>query len=282
MIKIFVLASGRSGTQYLSSLFQDNVKNCVSRHEPYPSMFGKPIYWYQEKKFDDIRRLFAIKQRRISRCRADVYLETNNAFLKSFSDIAMEFFPDLKLIHIIRNPLEVARSQLNRHIWLNKIRLPLRRYYRGDDGKKYFRWTLTGKEDIFQSVTLDALTPYQYLVLQWIEIENRAIRFLDTYNKHSECYTLMAPGDLNNGEVIGNLFRFFGLERKDGRINFRGKKNGNKIPTVVSEEDLRQFRQVIGSLPDSCLRIFRNAPYTGCEWAKLLVENAGVAGQESE
>jgi len=271
MIKIFVLASGRSGTRYLASVFRHNIKRCVSKHEPYPTMFGQPIYWYQEKNFEKIRRLFAIKQWRICHCRADVYLETNNAFLKSFADIALECFPDLKLIHIIRNPLEVAKSQLNRHLWLNKIHLPLRRYYRASDGKKYFRWTLTGNEEIFRATTLNPLTPYQFLVLQWIEIENRAIRFLDTYNKHADCYTLFAPEDLNSSEVLRSMFHFFGLEQKDERIHFpTGWKNENKTPTKVTKEDERQFRQVIDHLPTSWLKIFHDAPYTECEWAKLL------------
>jgi len=274
MTKIFVLASGRSGTKYLSSIFKHNVKNCVSRHEPYPSMFGRPIYWYQEKNFEEIRKLFIKKKKRITRCRADVYIETNNAFLKSFSDVAVEFFPDLKLIHIIRNPMTVARSQLNRHMWLNKMRFPLARYYVGDDGKKYFKWTLTGKEDIFQSATIpgDKLTPYQYLVLQWIEIENRAMRFLDKYQKHHECYTLFSPEDLNNAETLEDLFRFFGLEQKERRIHFCGRKNKNATPTVVSEEDQKQFEEVIRRLPDSYLRIFQERIYagTGCDWAKLL------------
>ncbi|MEW5804814.1 MAG: hypothetical protein AB1847_22225 [bacterium] len=270
MIKIFVLASGRSGTKYLSSIFKNNVKNCISKHEPYPTMFGIPIYWYQAKKIEEIKKLFIKKKKRITRCKADVYIETNNAFLKSFSDVAVEFFPDLKLIHIIRNPLTVARSQLNRHIRLNKMHFPLRRFYLGDDGRKYFKWTLTGKEDIFRAVTVDSLTPYQYLVLQWIEIENRAMRFLDTYQKHDECYTLFAPEDLNNGMILEDMFRFFGLERKGRSINFGGAKNKNRIPTIVREEDQMQFEEVIGGLPESYLKIFRKEPYTRCTWSKLL------------
>jgi len=212
------------------------------------------------------------KAKRIARCRADVYVETNNAFLKSFSDVAVEFFPDLKVIHVIRNPLAVARSQLNRHMWLNRMHFPLRRYYTGGDGEKYFKWTLTGKEDIFRAVATpgDALTPYQYLVLQWIEIENRAMKFLDKYQKHHECYTLFAPQDLNNTRTLEDLFRFFGLEQKEPGICLCGRRNKNAIPTLVSEEDQRQFNGIIRRLPDSYLTIFQKKPYTECDWAKTL------------
>ncbi|OYT57128.1 hypothetical protein B6U70_02760 [Euryarchaeota archaeon ex4484_162] len=58
MIKIFVLANGRSGTKYLSSLFRHNVRHCIAKHEPYPDMFGMPIYWYQQGNIEMIKKLY--------------------------------------------------------------------------------------------------------------------------------------------------------------------------------------------------------------------------------
>jgi hypothetical protein len=275
MIKIFVLASGRSGTKFLSGLFKYNVKNCVSKHEPViPDMFGKPTYWYQRGETDKIRDLFLVKRDRINRYKTDVYIETNHAFLKSFSDVAMEFFPDMKLIHLVRNPFKVARSELNRESWINdgpvKAIFPTYRYYRASDGKKYFRWALTGNEEIFKEVKLKQLTPYQKYVVQWVEIENRAISFLDIYNKNDDCFTLSVPKELNDPKVLKKMFDFFDLELKGEDIVIKGDENKIKIATVVSNKDEEEFKQVINALPDKYLKIFRKEPYTRFEWADLL------------
>lgn len=270
MMKIFVLANGRSGTKFLTDLFRHNVKNCICKHEPFPDMFGRPIYWYTKGEINKIRRLFYIKKLRIDHSFGKVYIETNHAFLKSFCDVAMEFFPDMKLIHLIRNPLKVAKSELNRHLVIDRVHLPFRYYKIG--GKKYFRWALTGEEKIFQDIRHLNLTLYQKYVVQWIEIENRAMRFLDKYNKHKDCFTLSIPEDINNPSAIKDLFDFLGVKLKRKSICIKGRKN--KTPgakkTIVTEKDKAQFREVINSLPSEYLNIFKKEPYTRFSWSKLL------------
>ena len=274
MMKIFVLASGRSGTKFLSGLFKNNIINCTSKHEPFPNMFGMPIYWYQNREIEKIRKRFLIKKNRMDRCKKNLYVETNHAFLKSFSDIAMEYYPDMKLIHLIRNPLKIARSELNRESWVNDV--PLRilfltyRYYRASDGKKYFRWSLTWNEDIFKELKLDSPTPYQMYVVQWVEIENRAINFLDKYRKKDDCYTISAPKELNDPKIVKDMYNFFGLKTKRDDILIKGKQNKIRIPTVVSDKDKEEFQKVINALPDKYLKIFQKEPYTRFEWTDSL------------
>ncbi len=277
MLKIFVLASGRSGTKYLSDLFKYNIKNCISKHEPLPNMFGKPIYWRQQEKIDKIRRKFLWKKKKIDRYAKhgnDVYIETNNAFLKSFSDVAMEYYPDMKLIHLIRNPLEVARSELNKDTWIHttkiKILYPFPKYYRGKDRAKYYIWTLTKKEDIYRDVQLKSLTPYQNYLLQWIEIENRAMQFLEEYKKYDDCYTLFTPGYLNNYKKIEDMFNFFNLTLNNKKVNMTGDKNISIIPTAFSKYDEIQFQKLIENLPNKYLEIFKKKPYTEIEWSRLF------------
>jgi hypothetical protein len=275
MIKIFVLASGRSGTKYLAELFEHNIKNCVAKHEPRFGMFGKTIYWYQEGNIEKIRKRFLLKKKIVDRYNAAVYIETNHAFLKSFSDVAMEAFPDMKLVHLVRNPLEVAKSQYNRPIWVGELEpgfSPEPFYtYRGGDGGKYCKWALTGKEKIFQDIDIE-LTRYQKLLTQWIEIENRAMDFLEKYKKHNDCYTLDIPKDLNSEKKIREVFSFFGLEPKKPEIDFQGFKNPGKAPTVVTSEDKKQLQELVNHIPECYLKIFQNKPYVQFEWAKMLVK----------
>ena len=82
----------------------------------------------------------------------------------------------------MREPLKVAKSETYRHELLNWFHAPLRNY-RGGDGRRYFRWALTGLEPIYRSLDNLQLSLFQRYVVQWIEIENRAMQFLDRFQK---------------------------------------------------------------------------------------------------
>src|SRR5262245_10197335 len=168
MLTVFTLASGRSGTHFLYELIRRNAMGCVARHETYgfnPSMFGRPIYDRAVGQRDNTRLLLARKARIIARCGQEAYVETSHAFLKSWFDLAPECFSNLKLVHLVREPLKVARSEAYREAWLHRLHVPLRNY-RGGDGRKYFRWALTGLEPIFQHFEAARLTRLQWYLLQ--------------------------------------------------------------------------------------------------------------------
>lgn len=203
---IFTLASGRSGTHFLYELIRRNAKNCT-RHETYglnPSMFGRPIYDHATGDVDSIRKLLERKRRIVDRCRTDFYAETSHAFLKSWFHLATDYFPRLKLVHLIRDPLKVAKSEADREQLIKRLRVPFC-HYRGGNGQRYFLWSLTGLEPIFQHFDPAHLSRLQWYLLQWIEIENRAMRFLDEFNNHAVCYTLHSPFELNDPARIRTL-----------------------------------------------------------------------------
>ena len=272
MQTIFALASGRSGTHFLSQLLARNAQGCISRHEPYvwnPSLFGRPIYDFAAGDRRPARRLLARKAWLISRCGAPTYVETSHAFLKSYYDLAPEFFTNLKVIHLLRNPLMVARSEANREEFLHRWRWPLRNY-KGGDGSSYFRWSLTGLEPIFQHFDLPRLTLFQRYAIQWIEIENRAMEFLDRTDKHDECFTLQTPNDLNDRACVRTLLDFYGLAQRHPEISLAGNRNLNPRPTVVSERDRRQFAEIVAAIPPRYLEIFRREPYVRFPWVSVL------------
>ena len=275
---IFCLTAGRTGTKFLKNIFKNNVKNCIARHEPIPSMFGKPIYWYQKGQIDKIRELFNKKVKKINKKNPQVYIETNHAFLKSFSDVAMEYYPNMKLIHAVRNPLKMAKSGFNRYKQLRKYHYPYS--YKGDNGKRYVVWTLTGEEEIFKIFNCDWNTVFQLnddkklfqlILLHWIEIENRAIAFLDKFNKHNDCFHLHTPKDLNDPDVLLDMFDFFGLELKHKDILLKGRKNKGRKPTIITEDDKKQLNYIVRNLPKKYLKIFKNDPYIKYEWSNLFI-----------
>lgn len=276
---VFTLASGRSGTHFLAELLRRNAAGCRVRHEPYgwnPSMFGRPIFDRAVGDLGAVRSLAMRKLARIRRCGAATYVETSHAFLKSWSDVAAELVPDLKLVRLVRDPLYVAKSEANRHDTIDWLHLPLA-HYRGGDGRRYFRWSLTGLEHIFQQFAGVRLSRFQWYAIQWIEIENRAMQFLDGHAKHADCFTLHSPDELNEPQRIGELLDFVRLKRRHSAIKIGGRRNRNPRPTVITDDDRREFAEVARLLPASSLAIFRREPYAQLPWAALLQPHASQA-----
>ena len=281
MKTVFTLSSGRSGTRFLCHLFRRNLRDAVCRHEPYfdwsnPTMFGRPIYDHAQGNLDEIRGLLRRKQQWIARRRCSVYVETCHSFLKSYYDLAAEFFPQMKLVHLVRHPLKTARSEANRELAIHRVRFPLR-CYRADDGQKYFRWSLTGNEPIYECFEGQTLSLFQRYVVQWVEIENRAMQLLSETGTRGEsgtlgdCVTLHSPDDLNDARRMEEAFGTLNLQTRHDRVTIGGHRNRTPgVRTQLGDREHREFREVIARLPDAKLSIFQREPYIRWDWAHLL------------
>jgi hypothetical protein len=208
-VTIFTLASARSGTLYLRGLFERNLEDCVCRHEPFfdwgnPTLFGPAIYDAYAGRLDRIRSRLARKRDYIRRQHTKVYLESSHAFLKSAYLAALEFFPDMRLVHLIRNPMLVAKSEAVREERRRRAHAPFH-YYLGDDGERHFYWSLTMNEEIYWSFDRARLSLFQKYLIQWIEIENRAMGFLNQHRLHERCVTLHSPRYLNSTDLTPSL-----------------------------------------------------------------------------
>lgn len=270
---IFTLTSARAGTLYLRSLFQKNVQNCVCRHEPFfdwgnPTLFGPAIYDAHAGRIDRIRTRLAKKAKYISKLRAEAYLESSHAFLKSAYVAALEFFPDMRLIHLVRNPLLVAKSEAVRE---QRRRHAPFHYYTGDNGGRHFCWSLTTEEEIYTYFDPDRMSLFQKYLIQWIEIENRAMNFLDRHGLHDRCINLDSPADLNNEHAVKKMFDFLGLKTRHPEIVLAGRRNASLgYSNSIDSADQGELARVLAALPDSYLEIFRREPYTRFAWSLIL------------
>lgn len=276
---IFTLTSARSGTLYLRSLFQKNVENCVCRHEPFfdwgnPTMFGPAIDDACLGRIDRIRDRLAKKARYISRLGAGAYLESSHAFLKSAYLAALEFFPDMRLIHLVRNPLLVAKSEAVRE---RRRRHAPFHYYTAGNGSRCFRWSLTTGEEIYRHFDVARLTLFQKYLIQWIEIENRAMSFLDQHRMRNRCFVLDSPADLNDEKIVMQMFDFLGLKTRRPEIILAGRRNTSLgYSTSVNRDDEEVFAQILAALPARYLEIFQREPYTRFRWNSILRLPEGV------
>jgi hypothetical protein len=271
MKTIFAMASARTGTKYLTAVFRENAVDCTCKHEAMPTLFGPPVLWRTREDWDRLRQRFAWKRWRIAHCGTSVYVETSHAFLKSFSELALEAFPDLKLIHVYRDPIKAAKSEMNRQHFGDRYFVPFR-YHPGTQGQRIFRFALSGEEQIFRDVRLERPSELQWYLLQWIEIENRAMRFLKENEKSKDCFSLAHPRDINDPAIIAQMFHFFELQVRHGKVILPGAKNQSQRPTEVTDEDRAGLAEVVDALPSEYLDIFRNAPYAGQPWAESLVK----------
>lgn len=272
---IFTLSSARSGTLYLRSLFRRNLRDCVTRHEPFfdwgnPTLFGPAIYDAWAGRKERVRQRLEKKRRYIERLPGSVYLESSHAFLKSAYVAALEVFPQLRLVHLIRQPIAVARSAAWREQWRRRVHAPFH-FYRGEDGRRHFAWALTGNEAIFRHFDGFPLTLFQWYLLEWLEIENRAMHFLEQHQLHERCFTLHTPAELNQPERIGAMFEFFGLTPIHGEVKLGGRKNRSLgYSREQQAEQERQYAQVLERVPEQYLAIFQNPPYANYPWAERL------------
>ncbi|PWU14894.1 MAG: hypothetical protein C5B50_16320 [Verrucomicrobia bacterium] len=267
---IFTLASARSGTLYLKSLFQKNTRNCACRHEPFfdwgnPTFFGPAIYDAYAGRLDRLRKRMAKKHDYVQHLPGDTYLESSHAVLKSAYRVALEFFPDLRLIHLIRDPLRVARSEAWRETWRRRFQAPFH-FYKGEDGRRHFAWALTGNEEIFRTLSGRRLSLFEWYLVQWIEIENRAMRFLDENHLHDRCFALQTA-ELNDPSKVREMFDFLALPPARDEVFLEGRKNRSfGYSSVVTDEETNQWSAILHQLPSHYLEIFHREPYVSCEW----------------
>lgn len=269
---VFTLAEARSGTLYLRNLFRLNALNCDCRHETFfdwgnPTMFGPAIYDAYAGRFGKIRDRLEKKREYIQKLSGAVYCESSHAFLKSAYVAGLDFFPDLRLIHLVRDPLKVAASEAYREGWRRRLHVPFH-FYLGDDGKRHFAWALTGNEEIFQHFAAQSLTLFQWYLVQWIEIENRAMNFLNENGLHDRCFTLDSPRDLNDANKIRGMFDFLEIETKQRQIVFGGRKNKSIGYLAAASTHETECQSVLEKLPERYLKIFSGKPYSDFHWVE--------------
>jgi hypothetical protein len=76
---------------------------------------------------------------------------------------------------------------------------------------------------------------------------------------------------LNDSDRIQAMFQSFGLRTRTGSAVVAGHHNRTPgMPTVVSDVEQSEFRDVVAALPSSYLDIFQREPYTQWEWSDVL------------
>lgn len=119
---VFVLSTGRAGTQYLTELFE-GLEGFSSVHEPQPELLYTSRWAYEHKSQPDLLEAAFLSARyeliRNSFLEGKRYLETNNR-LCFLAEGILQAFPNALFIHLIRHPEAFIRSGLQRKWYTNE------------------------------------------------------------------------------------------------------------------------------------------------------------------
>ena len=114
----FVITPGRSGSEYLSSLFRDE-KNVVAQHESRPQFTGA-VYRLMElfgsartRRLRKRAKEASISKLLAAQTGATTYLESSHRYLLGWSDIRMFDFPHPKVIVLERPTRDIYNSAVD-------------------------------------------------------------------------------------------------------------------------------------------------------------------------
>ena len=233
-MKIFVASSGRSGTGFLWKVW-DTFTDFEAHHEEWPLAMGELRDELNTSPYPGVPR-FTQKAREISA--KGPYIDTAHQFMRGFYPYALSEMPDLKVIHLVRSPLEVMRSRLSRgcvpngtsngSLWVGKHGLPLNLIYLPE-------W--------------DDLNPLEKIAWDWIEHEERYWRYKGRFAQTLELSfeDLTGPDSVR---FIKSMFEEFQVSPTKEIVSLR-PYNSNPSPSKVQEGDLESFRRVVRSVRDA-------------------------------
>lgn len=138
---IFIVSTGRTGTEFLANFFNENFKQTIAYHEPAPDLFDLGVDSVRKKKSE--RKIFnCLKRARFPLIRSlgknTIYVESNNNLVLLLPTL-IKAFPKAKFVHVIRNPKSYVRSAYSKSHGKAKYTL----FGESDPRKR-----LTAKDDI--------------------------------------------------------------------------------------------------------------------------------------
>lgn len=121
---IFCANPGRSGSDYMATLMSD-VPGCVSRHEARPKMNGAILRLVEEQGLEPTYaarqiKVLAINSILLREPPDAAYFESNHMFAKTFADVVCDYYREVDVIILRRQPQKVLRSFAQLGYFTNK------------------------------------------------------------------------------------------------------------------------------------------------------------------
>jgi hypothetical protein len=255
---IFVATTGRSGTLTLVDIFRQ-LDGCVALHEPYPAMHDNVLEAAANGNYKFVEQFYKVRKSvnvRRSAVGASHYIEANHLFIKTFIQYAAEDFGSkLKVIHLVRNPTQVANSIYSLQDEPGTI-----------EGN---RWWLDYRAPTNLISIVDSLDddsefshPYYKALWYWFETEARIAKWKAKLTHVP--FVFFKTEDFSNELLLTKLLEDLDIEAPPGfiqnMVNIRShaRSNQKKVPPLPpdhTEEMLERFTQLLRgkglSIPDT-------------------------------
>jgi len=222
MAPIFVVSTGRAGSELLVKLFKKSNAGTVF-HEPEPRMFlgSKLAYELGENQLD-AKKIAFLNARftllRTAYLNDERYIETNNR-TTFFMDAIAEIFPNSKFIHIIRHPGGFVRSGIRRN------------YYRGNE-LDFGRITPITSNPVSQQ--WDSLSQLEKIAWLWNETNDLIENVKSTLSKN-RVFTLNSDELFKDPIMFQKMSTFLGLSDLDL----------NSISTIIKKPVNKQKQGIV-------------------------------------
>jgi len=231
---IFVSSIGRSGTRYLADLFS-HCTDVIAQHAAEPLCHGDiMVDVYSGVRRDEVRqKARCVKAEIVS---GGAYFESTQVFLRVLAEVFLEEFPSVSVIHLLRDPLGVACSYVNRQSYPSHPDRP-------------WRMPLNLKRSLFNFPL--PLTPMQENLCDWLENELLYMELEARFHRTVE----FSFGDLGSAEQICRMFEELGVQYRQEDVIYHTSKqdldrNANPRKTRVSRRHRREAESLARRLLD--------------------------------
>lgn len=270
---VMVVTTGRSGSLFVTNLVNQNAVNASSEHEPDVVPPNVSAQWFYdgdrhnihglvERKLARLRRgelLASLPARQrhlvhhtVARSRAKrfvpqvpiepVYVEVNNAFLKSFGPVLLRKVPDVEIIHLTRDPLEQAKSAVNRGT-------------EPHPSTPYYLWpTWDGNELRLDERIVGRLTRFQLALWYWFEMELRYVAMCRR-DWVGSTYEIDLKA-LSDPDAVHEMFAAHGIEHRS--ISTRVDRHLGPRRSAVGDEERAQARSFLEHVPHNAFDLLPN------------------------
>jgi hypothetical protein len=253
---IFVSSVGRSGTRYLADLFS-HCTDVHAEHAAEPLCLGEiMVDVYNGIERPEVAAKARIIDARLAACGA--YFESTQVFNRVLAETFLDFFPSVSVIHMLRDPLEVACSYMNR------------RSYPGHPDRPW-RMPLNLERSLFRFP--QPLTPLQDNLCDWLENE---LRFLELEPRFERVVDFNFA-NLQSVAHICAMFEELGVDyRREAVIRHTAEqdleRNANRRKTRISRKHYLQSEELVGILAKHRFptAAFRSNRYSVFEFCRLL------------
>ena len=117
---VFILSTGRTGTQFFEDYFNQTSHRAVCKHEPWPSRrfkFLSNLYLNQKVSPGLVGRIYKNSRKKLFRNLGGLtYIESSNFIFGCVPSLS-EIYGEVRIIHLVRHPVSYVSSHLGKGFW---------------------------------------------------------------------------------------------------------------------------------------------------------------------